>query len=80
MLKAAAVQHVAVNRISFIDAMRHLGVRLCGLKGSDELIVNPLRPGRVELRVIRGRLKSYDLLVRPREEQMKMAENARKNA
>jgi hypothetical protein len=67
MLRAAARQNVAVNRVSFIDAMRWLACQMLGIDGVDKLIVNPDRHGRCQPRVIRGRLKSYDLLVRPRE-------------
>lgn len=66
MLQAAARQAVSVWRISFIDAMRYLAARALGLPGRDKLLVNPQRTGRCQLRVIRRRLKQYDLLVRPR--------------
>lgn len=66
MLKAAARQNVDVWRISFVDAMRWLAARVIGLSGVDKLIVNPQRPGRCQLRVIRRRPKPYDLLNRPR--------------
>jgi hypothetical protein len=79
MLMAAEAQRVAVKRISFIDAARWLSVRMQGLGGSNRLIVNPLREGRVEPRVIRGRMKAYDLMVRPRNE-MKMAGKTKGNA
>ena len=68
MLRAAGVQGVDVNRVSFADAMRWLGARVLGLDGVADLIVNPRRPGRWELRVIRGRPKAYDWLIRPRAE------------
>lgn len=66
ILKAAARQKVDAWRISFVDAMRWLAARMIGLSGVDQLIVNPVRPGRCQLRVIRRRLKPYDLLNRPR--------------
>jgi hypothetical protein len=66
MLRAAAQQQVDVWRISFVDAMRWLAARMIGLAGVARLIVNPKRPGRCQLRVIRRRLKEYDLLVNPR--------------
>jgi len=69
MLQAAARQGVAVGRISFVDAMRHAAVRLMGLTGVATLIVNPQRPGRQQLRVIRRRLKEYHLLRRSRREE-----------
>jgi hypothetical protein len=34
----------------------------------DELIINPLRPGRCEPRVIRRRMKEYDLMTKPRDD------------
>lgn len=74
MLQAAARQGVSVRRISFIDAMRWACARMLGLAGVARLIVNPTRPGRTQLRVIRRRLKEYKLLKRPRrEEEAEMA-------
>ncbi len=66
MLKAAAQQGVDVWRVSFVDALRWLAARMTGLTGVDNLIVNPKRTGRCQLRVIRRRPKAYDLLNRPR--------------
>jgi hypothetical protein len=68
MLRAAARQAVAVNRVSFLDAMRSLACRMLGLAGVDELVINPDRRGPCQPRVIRRRMKPYDLLTRPREE------------
>jgi hypothetical protein len=68
MLAAAQRQQVSVDRISFVDAMRCLLARMLGLAGVARLIVNPDRPGRSQLRVIRRRLKQYDLLKKPRRE------------
>lgn len=67
MLEAAKQQRVNVERISFIDALRWLvhvrpGESLC------TLIVNPLRLGRVEPRVVKRRPKQYPLMKRPRHE------------
>ena len=67
MLQSAQAQDVPPDRISFIDALRWLahagqGPRL------DELIVLPLRPGRVEPRVLKRRPKEYKHLRRPRAE------------
>ncbi len=81
MLRAAARQGVSVRRISFIDAMRFLGVTMLGLPGVAKLIVNPRREARTQLRVIRRRWKEYDLLKRPRrEEEAKRAEKQGENA
>jgi hypothetical protein len=70
MLRAAAAQGVAdPARVSFVDALRRLAARLVGLGGVERLIVNPARPGRAQLRVIRRRGKEYDWLIRPRRQQ-----------
>jgi hypothetical protein len=68
MIKAAQRQGVSVWRISFVDALRRLAARMMGLPGVARLIVNPDRRGRRQLRVIRRRLKEYDLLTMPRRE------------
>ena len=73
MLRAAA-RKVSVDRVSFIDTMRYLSMRLLGLEGVANLLLNPHRPGRRQLRVIRRRMKAYDLLLEPRE-----ARTAREN-
>lgn len=81
MLNAAERQRVNVARISFIDAARLLLARILGLRGVCRLIINPDRSGRHQLRVIRRRLKQYDLLRKPRRElEMEMAEKAEANA
>lgn len=41
-------------------------VSVMRIKGIGWLIINPLRPGRWNPRVIRGRMKAYDLMTRPR--------------
>ena len=69
ILRAAAQQGVGPDRISFIDGLRLLTVRMLGLTGVTRLIENPDRRGRSQLRVIRRRLKEYDLLKRPRREE-----------
>ena len=69
MLKAAAAQGVSPARISFVDAMRWMAAKMLGLAGVAKLIVNPVRAGRTQLRVIRRRRKEYDLLIRPRREE-----------
>jgi hypothetical protein len=66
MLASGDEQGVEADRISFIDAMRYLAVRLAGLPGVWRLIKVPRRPGRRQPRVIRRRMKEYDLLVEPR--------------
>lgn len=67
VLRAAARQRRSVWRISFVDALRWLGVRLVGLSGVGRLIETPPRPGRHHPRVIRRRMKEYDLMNKPRE-------------
>ena len=67
MRRAAARQKVPVDRISFIDALRWL----CATHDTNvliDLVVNPRRPGRVEPRVIKRRMKEYPLMTRPRAE------------
>lgn len=67
MLRAAQRQKVPLDRISFIDALRWLcDARDAGLL--TDLIVNPKRPGRVEPRVVKRRMKEYPLMKRPRSE------------
>jgi hypothetical protein len=68
MLKAAARQRVSPDRISFVDALRRLIAQTLGLRPLSKLIVNPDRHGRWQLRVIRRRMKEYDLLKKPRRE------------
>jgi hypothetical protein len=79
MLHAASRQRQSVWRISFVDALRYLGVRLIGLSGVDRLIETPPRPGRHHPRVIRRRLKEYDLMNKPRQA-YKTTENAGESA
>jgi hypothetical protein len=69
ILRAAENMHVSPHRISFVDAMRWLLARMLGLPGVGRLIVNPLRPGRTQLRMIRRRTKQYEILRKPRREQ-----------
>ncbi len=67
MLSAARAGQQSVERVSFIDAMRYLAMRLLGRIGVAKLILNPNRPARRQLRVIRRRMKEYDLLTEPRQ-------------
>jgi hypothetical protein len=68
MLRAARRQGVSVSRISFVDALRWLCCRMLGLEAVERLRTNPHRPGRREPRVIRRRIKEYNLMKRPRNE------------
>jgi hypothetical protein len=67
MCAAAQRQGVAVERISFVDALRWLADAEPGSSLPD-LVVNPDRPGRVEPRAVKRRPKEYDRLTRPRQE------------
>lgn len=62
---AAARQGVARERISFVDALRHLRWPLAAT-APPELWVNPLRPDRYEPRVRKRRPLEYPLMKQPR--------------
>jgi hypothetical protein len=69
MTQAAARQRVAdANRMSFVDALRLVRCLLTGLRIGQVtgLIVNPIRPGRYHPRVLKRRIKPYDLMNKPR--------------
>jgi hypothetical protein len=64
--QSATLQHSAVERTSFLDALRwpsapHTGMPLVAL------IVNLARPLRVEPRVKKQRPKSFPLMIKPRQ-------------
>jgi hypothetical protein len=65
--QSAALQHVGVERISFLDALRWLSAPSTGIP-LGALIVNPARPQRVEPRVKKRRPKSFPLMITPRPE------------
>ena len=65
MMEAAVRQQVALDRISFADALYWMRHAQPG-QSLPTLIVNLHRPERVEPRAIKRRPKSYDLLNRPR--------------
>jgi len=67
MLEAAKRQGVALERISFIDALRWLSTARPG-EPLPPLVVNPHRPDRVEPRAVKRRPKPYPLLTKPRRE------------
>jgi hypothetical protein len=79
MLQAATVQRVQPHRMSFIDALRWL---LSATPGEPlpELVVNPLRPGRHEPRVVKDREDTYTKMTRTRAELRKEMKNKRANA
>jgi DDE family transposase len=56
MWHSAILQHIAVERISFLDALRWLGAPSTGMP-LIALLVNPARPYRVEPRVKKRRSK-----------------------
>jgi hypothetical protein len=65
MLEASRRQKVPLERISFIDALRWL--RDAGAETKlTPLVVNPARPNRLEPRVLKRRMKEYDLMQKPR--------------
>ena len=74
MLEASQRQKVPQERISFIDALRWL-------RDADAdtlltpLVVNPARPNRIEPRVLKRRMKEYDLMKKPRHVLRKVLKN-----
>jgi Transposase DDE domain len=66
MWHSATLQRISVERISFLDALRWLGAPHTGMP-LRALIVNPIRPHRVEPRVKTRRPKSFPLMVKPRQ-------------
>lgn len=66
MLEAARRQAVELDRVSFVDALRWLRHARPG-DVMPRLLVNPRRPGRIEPRAVKRRLKVYDRLNAPRE-------------
>jgi hypothetical protein len=65
MLKAAKQQGVALERISFVEALRWLGASH-PRKPVPQLVVNPSRLGRVEPRAGKRQPKAYVCLTKPR--------------
>jgi hypothetical protein len=65
MLEAASRQGVAVERISFVDALRWISDARPG-DSVPRLVVNRDRPDRFEPRVRKRRPKSYPLMTKPR--------------
>jgi hypothetical protein len=66
MCQSAMLQHIGVERLSFLDARRWLGAPSTGIP-LGALIVNPIRPHRVEPRVKKRRPKSFPFMVKPRQ-------------
>jgi Transposase DDE domain len=67
MCQSAKLHHSGVERISFLDALRWLGAPSTGVP-LGALIVNPIRPHRVEPRVKKRRPKSFPFMIKPRQE------------
>jgi IS4 transposase len=65
MRPSATLQHTAVQRISFLDALRWLSAPQTGMP-LVALIVNPARPLRVEPRVKKRRPKPFPWRIQPR--------------
>lgn len=65
MLRSAELQNVRPDRISFVDALRWLSQSGNG-RTIAELRIVPRRPHRIEPRVIKRRMKEYDLMTKPR--------------
>jgi hypothetical protein len=67
MWHSATLQHIGVERISFLDALRWLGAPSTAMP-LVALIVNPVRPHRAEPRVKKRRPKSFPFMIKPRQE------------
>ena len=65
MLHAAHLQHVAIERLSFVDALRWLAAPLTPVPLT-HLLVNPFRSGRLEPRVEKRRPKKFPFMTKPR--------------
>jgi hypothetical protein len=63
---SATLQRIGMERISFIAALRWLGAPSTGVP-LGALIINPIRPHRVEPRVTKRRPKSFPLMIKPRQ-------------
>jgi hypothetical protein len=66
MCQSTTLQHLAVERISFVDALRWLGAPSTGMPLA-ALLVNPIRLHRVEPRVKKRRPKPFPLMIKPRQ-------------
>jgi hypothetical protein len=66
MWHSARLQHINVERVSFLDALRWLSAPRTGMP-LGALIVNPARPHRGEPRVKKRRPKSFPLMITPRQ-------------
>jgi hypothetical protein len=66
MWHSAMRQHIGVERISFLDALRWLSAPSSGIPLGG-LIVNPIRPPCVEPRVKKRRPQSFPFMITPRQ-------------
>jgi hypothetical protein len=66
MLRMARLQGMNVNRLSFADTLAWL--RWGNLDSCPDLKVNPLRPGRLEPRVLKRQKKEFPYMTSPRAE------------
>ena len=64
MLRAARLQGVNVNRLSFADALAWL--RWGDITAMPTLKINPLRPGRLEPRALKRPKKQFPYMTKPR--------------
>ena len=64
MLRAARRQGINVHRLSFADTLAWL--RLGDLEVAVELVVNPLRPARMEPRALKRTKKEFPYMTKPR--------------
>jgi hypothetical protein len=64
MLAEAARNNVAPDRVSFVDALRHLCWPILG--ADPPLLINPDRPGRIQPRVRKRRPKQFPVMKEPR--------------
>ena len=66
MWQSATLQGIGVERVSFLDALQWLGAPNTGIP-LGALIVNPVRPHRVEARVKKRRPRSFPFMITPRQ-------------
>ena len=77
LLEGARRQAVPVQRLSFADALHWIRHSRPGDQ-LPKLLLNPLRPGRVEPRAVKRRPKAYDLLNKPRDQMRNALKSNRK--
>jgi hypothetical protein len=66
MCRSAGLRHIGVERISVLAARRWLSAPSTGIP-LGALLVNPIRPHRVEPRVKKRRPKSFPFMIKPRQ-------------